>query len=102
MKRILISFAGALILTLAGMLCNYLSFRANRWLKLAYTGYGGEITIQHGFGLRMVHIYSMAPGESDSVTLTFNLFSFLFCLVVLFLIICLLVTAYEKWIGRKR
>ena len=82
MKKLRVSLAGGLFLTLAGMLWNYLNFRKNHWLKFAYSGHGGEITIQYGFGWRLVHIFAMEMGQSDSISLKFDPFSFLFCFLL--------------------
>ena len=85
-----------LILTLLGMLVNYLSFRDRKWLKLAISRFGGEITIQYGFGLRMVHIYAMEQGGHDSVRLSFDPFSFLVCFVILSLIVFLILSIISR------
>ena len=96
MKKTWLSLTGAFILTLAGMLWNYLSFKDRNWLALAYTMFGGEITVQFGFGLRMVHIYSMRPEGHDSIRLSFDVFSFVICLGILFLIIFLILSVIQK------
>ena len=85
-----------LLLTLFGLFLNYLSFRDRKWLKLAISRFGGEITIQYGFGLRMVHIYAMEQGGHDSIRLSFDPFSFVFCFVVLSLIVFLILSIISR------
>lgn len=98
MKKTMISMIAGLLLTLMGMLVNYLSFKDRNWLKLAINRFGGEITIQYGFGLRMVHIYAMEQGGHDSIRLSFDPFSFVVCFIVLSLIVFLVLCI----IGRKK
>ncbi|MBQ9425594.1 MAG: hypothetical protein IJU42_06590 [Erysipelotrichaceae bacterium] len=96
MKRTVISLVSGLVLTLAGMLWNYLSYREDKWLRLAYNMFGGEITIQSGFGLRLVHIYSMRPEKGDSISLRFDPISFLVCLIVLSFLVYVILTVIVK------
>ena len=68
---------GGLILTFAGMIVNYLSFRENDMLKWAFRNHGGEITIEYGFGLRAVHIYGMRPDQATTHSLHISILGFL-------------------------
>ena len=96
MKKVLAAGIIALIIELIGMAVNYFYYQSNGWLLISHKGFGGEITIEHGFGLRVVHIYAMAPGESGSVTLSFSPTSFIVFFIVLFLLVWIILFATEK------
>ena len=59
-------------MNLAGLVVNYLSFASAGHLKLALRMHGGEITVESGFGLRAVHIYSMTPEGATTHSLGFS------------------------------
>ena len=84
MKKVWISLGIALTLTFIGMYINYRSFQDDGRLKVAARMHGGEITVEHGFGLQAVHIYAMTPEESDAVSLRFSAFSFVTTAVLIF------------------
>ena len=84
MKKVWISLGIALTLTFIGMYINYRSFQEDGRLKFAARMHGGEITVEHGFGLQAVHIYAMTPEESDAVSLRFSVFSFVTTAVLIF------------------
>ena len=71
-KRLVISLAAGLFITAVGALINYLYFQNTGHLLLAAHMWGGEITVEFGFGWRMVHIFAMTPEETDTITLTFQ------------------------------
>lgn len=101
MKRIIVSGAISLVLNLFGMLVNYLSYRSSGWLLLKTEGWGGEITIEYGYGgLRVVHIFAMMEGESGSVNLTFDPVLFLISLLGTWVAVWLILTAVSFF--RKR
>ena len=78
---------------MTGMLANYRSYQNDHYLKYAIKNHGGEITIEHGFGLEAVHIYAMEMYGHDSHKLQFDLFHFMFDLfgfaAILYLILSL-------------
>ena len=100
MKRLLIiSLVIALVLCAAGCYINYREYNDRHYLKWSVKHHGGEITIEHGFGWRSVHIYGMSPEDHDSHKLEFSVFSLLLTLTALFvvcLLICLVVSAVLK------
>ena len=90
LRKLLPAFLLSLGFNLVVMLINYISFIKSGHLKFCFKMFGGEITIEHGFGLMMRHIYAMRPDASDSISLRFSLINFiLFVLVftVLFAVI---------------
>ena len=89
-----LTLAGAIALAvnLAAALVNYLYYRSRKSLLIGMKTYGGEITIEHGFGgLRAVHIYGMTPDAVTTHTLRFSpllfLISFCLTLVVVFAVL---------------
>ena len=83
-------------LTLCGLLINLFVYRSGGVMPLSFTSYGGEIIIDIGFGLRATHIYSMLPGGGDSKTLHFDILSFLFTMLVIFLIVYLVLSYFSR------
>ena len=83
MKRIAVSLSIGLLASLAGTLANYLYFLKDHALLLAYSVYGGEITVQYGIGFRLVHIYAMMPGQHGSVALHFSVLSIIICTILI-------------------
>ncbi|MBR4456055.1 MAG: hypothetical protein IKS32_07505 [Solobacterium sp.] len=105
MKRIIIAAILSLVITLLGLGVNYYSYQNNRSLLLAWRSHGGEITAEHGFGLRAIHIYPMMEGETATHSLSFSPVSFLFAFVFLTVFIWLLLFCAEKLMtgrGKKR
>ena len=90
MKRICISALIALLIIGIGMFINYRAFQQDHHLKYSIKHHGGEITIEHGFGLQAVHIYAMSPEENDSHTLRFDPISFLVFLLGITVIVYVL------------
>ena len=87
MKRILISLFAGICLSSCALLANYLYYQKNGFLMLAKTVYGGEITIQKGLGLSLVHVYAMMQGQNDSIRLSFDLISFVLVAVLFGLLV---------------
>lgn len=87
MKRIYVSIAVSLLIVLAGMFVNYRSYQEDHHLKYSIRMHGGEITIEHGFGLEAVHIYAMEPGGHDSHRLRFDPIGFLLYFAVIAVIV---------------
>ena len=85
----------ALILNGIGALLNWLSFRSSNSLLIKLNTFGGEITIEHGFGgIRAVHIYGMTPDQLTTHSVQFSpvgfVISFLLTLAVVYLILLVL------------
>lgn len=100
MKRLaIISLVLALIVCTVGCAVNYREYADRHYLKWSIKNHGGEITIEHGFGWRSVHIYGMSPEDSDSHKVTFSpislVLSFAASFAVCFLL-CLAVSALLK------
>lgn len=82
----------ALILNGIGALVNWLSFRSSNALLIKLNTFGGEITIEHGFGgIQAVHIYGMTPDQLTTHSVQFSpvgfVISFLLTLAVVYLIL---------------
>ncbi len=92
MKKLIVSAAASLVLTLTGLLVNYIYYQNNKHLLLAYRMYGGEITTESGFGLTVTHIYAMTPNSRDSLSCRFNPVGFILTFLLLTLIIWLVWT----------
>ena len=105
MKRLVISLVTALIITSAGALMNYLHFQKTGHLLLASKMWGGEITVEFGFGWRMVHIFAMSPEEQDSISLTFQFVQFfgqaLATALIIFLLLCIISAVRKKRSARS-
>lgn len=101
MKKITISLLISLLIVLIGMLINYRAYQENRYLQYSIRHHGGEITIEHGFGLQAVHIYAMDPADHDSHKLRFSLFSFLLFFIVTAILVYLLLWI-AAWILKRR
>lgn len=74
----------SLAATVCGMAVNYLHYLKHGFLLLAYRMYGGEITVEYGFGLRYTHIYTMEPGGRDSISLHLDPLNLLITFAVIF------------------
>ncbi len=86
-KSILVSAVLSLLICLAGCLINYRSYQSSGSLKWAVRTFGGEITIENGFGWHLVHIYAMTPGQGDTVRLSFSAAGFLLSFLALFAVV---------------
>ena len=97
MKKVWISLGIALTLTFIGMYINYRSFQDDGRLKFAARMHGGEITVEHGFGLQAVHIYAMTPEESDAVSLRFSIISFVMTAALIFAAVFVLLFLADRF-----
>ena len=96
MKKTALSLIVSLAVNLAGMLINYFYYRINRHLLLCFRSFGGEITVESGFGLIAVHIYAMDPYSSDSLHLRFEPLAFIVWLLAIALIVFLVLFVIGK------
>ncbi|MBO7703298.1 MAG: hypothetical protein J6S26_02540 [Solobacterium sp.] len=80
------SFLISVLLNAAGMLANYLHYQNTHWLLFGIKSFGGEITMQTGFGWTMVHIYTMEMNGHDTVSLKFSPLSLIPTLIAFTLI----------------
>ncbi len=94
LKRVLISAAIALVITLTGLYINYRYFLEHQHLRWSLKHHGGEITIENGFGLRAVHVYGMTPDQAASHKLVFDALNFLVFLLAVTAVIFLIL-----WLG---
>ncbi|MBR4461098.1 MAG: hypothetical protein IKS51_00725 [Erysipelotrichaceae bacterium] len=101
MKKICLSAAISLLIVLIGMFINYRAYQEDHYLKYSFKNHGGEITIEHGFGLQAVHIYTMEMGGHDSHRLRFDVISFLLFLAGTALIVYVILTIC-MFIANKR
>lgn len=96
-KRWVTAGCTAVVINLLACMINYLSFQDSNWLMLKVEVYGGEITMEYGFGgLRAVHIYAMTPDQLTTHTLKFSVLLFLGCTVLTTLLVYLLLTLFAK------
>ena len=87
MKPSILALILSVVINLVGMYVNYKSFEETKYLKLAYKMYGGECLIEFGFGLRVLHKYSMRKDQPSTATLHFapiTLFVSVFLLYLIF------------------
>ncbi len=101
MNNVIISFLIALIVDLAGLGINYLSFQQRHSLALAFRMFGGEITAENGFGLTMVHVFAMTPEESDSIKLTFSIIWFIVWLIAIAVIVFIIISIITHFIKQR-
>ena len=101
MKKLLLSAIISLLIVLIGMFINYRAYQEDHYLKYSFKNHGGEITIEHGFGLQAIHIYTMEMGGHDSHRLRFDVFSFLIYLAGITLIVFIVLSA-GSFIARKK
>ncbi len=101
MKRLCISAVLSLFIVLIGMFLNYRTYQEDHYLKYSFKSYGGEITIEHGFGLEAVHIYTMEMDGHNSHHLRVSIFSFLLYWLGITLIVYI-VLAIGAFVLRKR
>lgn len=101
MKRFCLSAAISLLIVLIGLFINYRSYQERNHLKYSHKFHGGEITIEYGFGLEAVHIYTMEPGGHDSHRLRFSPISFLLYFAGITLIVFAVLTAVLFFRGRQ-
>ncbi|MBQ6368159.1 MAG: hypothetical protein IJJ30_06475 [Erysipelotrichaceae bacterium] len=92
MKKVYAAGILSLLFCAVGTLINYLYYRENNHLLLCFRTYGGEITIEHGFALRAVHIYGMTPDAVTTHSLRFSPIGMLATLLVSFGILLLILT----------
>ena len=95
-KRTLTALFVSLAATVSGLAVNYFHYLKEGYLLLAHTMYGGEITVQSGFGLSFTHIYTMEPGGRDSLSLRFDPLNFLITFAVIFGIVLLAGLLFRK------
>lgn len=86
MKRIIMSLFSGLVLTLAGLLINYIHYQNYSRMLLAFRVYGGEITMERGFGLKVVKIYAMTPEQGTSMRFSFDPLTFVLSVAILSII----------------
>ena len=67
---------------------------------LAHRMYGGEISSESGFGLRMIRISGMMSGQSGSVRFSFDPLSFIVSLLLLGLAVYFLIFLSGKFIKK--
>ena len=73
----------SLILNAVGAALNWFSYQSQKHLLIKLSTFGGEITIEHGFGgLRAVHIYAMTPDGVTTHSLRFSPILFVLCFVI--------------------
>ena len=75
----------ALLITLLFMTVNYISYRKDGHLRLCHHMFGGEITVETGFGLEAVTTYAMSPEERDTRSLRFSFLNFLLSFVIVWI-----------------
>ena len=90
-KSIFVSAVLSLLICMAGCLINYRSYQSSGSLKWAVRTFGGEITIENGFGWHLVHIYAMTPGQGDTVRLSFSVPGFILSFLAVFAAVCIVV-----------
>lgn len=83
MKKLLIAFAAAVVISLICFAVNYISYRATTHIPLAVRHDGGEVTVEIGFGWQCVHTYAMTPNDHDSRSIRFEPFSLIFSVLIL-------------------
>ncbi|MCR4949934.1 MAG: hypothetical protein K6A40_01280 [Solobacterium sp.] len=93
MKRIWISAAAALCLTLRGMLINYRAYQSGNYLKWSFKMHGGECTLERGFGLSVFHVYPMTMDGTSTHSLSLDPISFLLSIAILTALIWGILTA---------
>ena len=101
-KTIIWSLIAAALITAAGMAVNYMYYQKNGHLLLCLRMFGGEITVEQGFGLKMTHIYSMLQGQKDMVSLSFNWIGCLASFLLIFLIMYVLSILGTSLLKRKK
>lgn len=101
MKSIWKAIILSVILTFTGMAVNYMQYQKDGHLKFCTKMWGGEITVERGFGLQMRHIFAMTPQESDIISLDFDPFSLIVCFLLVFLIVYLLITIIPKLLKKR-
>lgn len=94
--NIILSSIISLGINLLTLFINYLYYLANNHLLLAFKHYGGEITIEHGFGLILRHIYAMRSTDRDSIRLLFSPLSFIAHFIVIALIVFIIIIIIKK------
>ena len=94
LKRVLVSAAIALVITLAGLYINYRCYLEHQHLRWSLKQHGGEITIENGFGLRAVHVYGMTADQAATHKLVFDPLNFILCHVAVTAVIFLIL-----WLG---
>ena len=73
----------SLVLNAVGAALNWFSYQSQKHLLIKLSTFGGEITIEHGFGgLRAVHIYAMTPDGVTMHSLRFSPILFVLCFVI--------------------
>ena len=101
MKKGILSLAMALLLSFGGMLWNYLSYKNTGLLRWAYRMYGGEITVETGFGLRSSIIYGMTPDQLTQRSLHFAPVNFLITIAVIALAVFVILTGLDHLKARS-
>ena len=97
MKKVLLSLIISLVINLAGGLINYIYYRFNRHLLLCFRYFGGEITVESGFGVVFRHIYAMSMEGKDSLSIYFEPLLFAVWVLAIALIIFLILMLAGKF-----
>ncbi len=85
-KKVRTALIASIAATVCGTAVNYLYYLKNGFLLLAYRMYGGEITVEYGFGLRYTHIYTMEQGGRDSFSLRLDPLNLIIMFAAIFVI----------------
>lgn len=87
----------ALILNGIGALLNWLSFRSSNSLLIKLNTFGGEITIEHGFGgIRAVHIYGMTPDQLTTHSVQFSTAGFVISVLLTLAVVYLILLVFRR------
>ena len=93
-------FAG-LAFTLAGLLVNYIHYRNYSRMLLAFRVYGGEITMERGFGLKVVKIYAMTPEQSSTMRFSFDPLTFVLSVILLSIVAYAVIFLIGRSLAKK-
>ncbi len=75
--KIIISLAISLVINLILMYINYKNYKESNYLKWSYKMPGGECMIEFGFGLMVVHKYSMRKDGENTHRILFEPITFI-------------------------
>lgn len=90
MKKTMISIAAGVIMFLAGMGIDLVGYKFDKHMPLSIKTSGGEVTVEHGFGLQAAHVYTMSPDGHDTFFIAFDPLSFIVCLSVC-IVLCIVI-----------
>ena len=95
-KNFLVSLGFSIIISIIGLLMNYIGALLFKVAPLTIKFYGGEIIEHIGFGINFSEIFQLSLDSNTITKITFHPVSLIISILILFVILFLLKTIFSK------